>query len=300
MKNNQFKNWITAFRLRTLPLSLASIITGCGLAYYYNKFDFTISVLAIVTTIFLQVLSNIANDLGDYQNGGDANRKGPERMVQSGKITPTQMKNAVIILVILSLISALGLIFYSFKTFNTSSFIFFLLGLAAIWAAIKYTMGKNPYGYNAMGDIFVFIFFGLVAVGGSFYLQAKELPLDVIILGYTMGVFSSGVLNLNNMRDIETDKESNKNTIVVKLGLDNAKKYHAFLIISGIISALIFSIIHLQNWVNLMYIPIFIIPLIQLKNVLNLQSYSEFDPYLKKLAIFALLFSIVFSISINL
>ena len=241
---NSIKIWIQAARLRTLPLSISGIIVGSASAYYQGFSDWRIVVLALVTTLGLQVLSNYANDYGDGVKGTDANRIGEKRLVAAGVISANQMKKAVIITTILTFIFALLLIYIAFGKQNfVLSFIFILLGIAAIGAAIKYTVGNNAYGYSGFGDLFVFIFFGFVSVLGSNFLFTHYIDWKLFLPATAIGLLSVAVLNLNNMRDIENDKIAGKNTLVVKMGLENAKKYQHYLIVIPFVLLFIFSII---------------------------------------------------------
>ena len=244
------KAWIQAFRLRTLPLALSSILMGIIVSYIHDSFLLQVSIWAVITTLLLQILSNLANDYGDASKGTDnENRLGPERTVQSGKISPKSMKNAIIIFSFLSLISGLYLIWLSNIDF-IKALLFLLLGVLAIAAAIKYTVGKRAYGYSGLGDLFVFIFFGPVAVLGSFYLNSGYISYDVIFPAITVGLLSTAVLNLNNMRDLDNDKKSGKNTIVVKLGIKRAKLYHIIIVNIAFFSLLLFKNINSLHWVT--------------------------------------------------
>lgn len=230
------KNWIQAARLRTLPLSVSGIIVGSAYAYHQGFSDWRILVLALATTLGLQILSNFANDYGDGIKGTDVNRIGEKRMVAAGIITSAQMKKAVLITAVITFVLALVLIYTAFGKENFAlSLIFILLGIGSIGAAIKYTVGKNAYGYSGFGDLFVFVFFGLLSVLGTHFLYVKEIDGLLILPAVAIGCLSVAVLNLNNMRDIENDRLAGKNTLVVKLGLENAKIYHYSLVISAII-----------------------------------------------------------------
>ena len=216
-------NFIKAARLRTLPLSVSGIIVGSILGnqviYNYSELSDTSSVLlsstfwlAILTTIGFQVLSNFANDYGDGIKGSDKNRIGEERMVSSGAITPSQMKSAMVVTTMITLLFALLLIYVSFGRENFKySILFFGLGIASVAAAIKYTVGNSAYGYNGFGDVFVFLFFGLLSVMGSYFLYTKEINLKIFLPAISIGMLSTAVLNLNNLRDREEDKNNNKN-----------------------------------------------------------------------------------------
>jgi 1,4-dihydroxy-2-naphthoate octaprenyltransferase len=238
------KHWIQAARLRTLPLSISGILVGSAYAYYQHKFEWIIFVLALLTTLSFQILSNFANDYGDGIKGTDANRIGEKRLVASGEITSAQMKKAIIINGIIAFVLAVALIYFAFGQENfVYSLTFLVLGIASIAAAINYTVGNNAYGYSGFGDVFVFIFFGLVAVIGSNFLYSKSIDIKLFLPAIAIGMLSTAVLNLNNMRDIENDRNSNKNTLVVKNGLKWAKNYHYFLLVSAIIVMFVFEIL---------------------------------------------------------
>ncbi|HFS68155.1 MAG TPA: 1,4-dihydroxy-2-naphthoate octaprenyltransferase, partial [Flavobacteriia bacterium] len=219
------KHYIQAARLRTLPLSVSGIIIGSAIAWYDGHQNYLIFILAILTTIGFQIISNFANDYGDGVKGTDNdNRIGPQRALQSGAISPKQMKMAIWISLIITFFLALCLIYVSFGLSNlVYSLIFIVLGVFSIIAAIKYTVGKNAYGYSGFGDVFVFLFFGLLSTLGSYFLYTKNLDLKVFYPAISVGLLSVAVLNLNNMRDITNDKKANKNTLVVKMGSKNAK-----------------------------------------------------------------------------
>lgn len=279
------KKWIEAARLRTLPLSVSGIIVGSSYAYYQGFENWKIVVLALLTTLGFQVLSNFANDYGDGVKGTDNdNRVGPQRAIQSGAITVQEMKKGIIITALLSLISAVLLIYVSFGSENfLYSLLFFVLGIASIVAAIKYTVGKGAYGYSGFGDVFVFVFFGLVSVLGSNFLFTKQFDWFLVLPATAIGLLSVAVLNLNNMRDIENDKNSGKNTIVVKMGLQNAKGYHYFIVCTAILLMVAFSVIVEVS----VFPPLFltILMLRHLKTVYKAQTYTDFDPELKKVAL---------------
>jgi 1,4-dihydroxy-2-naphthoate octaprenyltransferase len=289
------KNWINAARLRTLPLSLSGIIVGSAYAYYQGFYDYKILILALLTTLGLQILSNYANDYGDGIKGTDANRIGEKRMVASGLISSKQMKNAVIITSIITLFLILALIYIAFGKQNFAlSLVFILLGIGSIGSAIKYTVGSNAYGYNGLGDLFVFIFFGLVSVIGSNFLYTHFLDWKLFLPASAIGFLSVAVLNLNNMRDIENDKIAGKRTLVVKMGLKIAKKYHQLLlsIASGLF--LLFSVL---TKTSLLPILIINIPLIiHVFKIHKSNSYQDFDPELKKVALSTFALSLLFAL----
>ena len=288
--------WLQAFRLRTLPLALSSIGMGAFLAVWRGYMDFIVLVLCISTTIFLQVLSNLANDLGDSINGADhAQRKGPQRTVQSGAISIKAMKRAVIIFVLLSLVSGIGLVVYTFANDWKSILSFLGIGLLAILAAIAYTIGKKPYGYAGLGDMAVLIFFGFVGVLGSYYLFTRTLSLDLVLPALTCGLLAVAVLNVNNIRDIESDRTAGKFSIPVRIGKQNAIIYHWILLFTALLSALIFSLMHLTSYLQFLYF--LAIPLIVITGR-NVADKDHLDPYLKKTALSAFLFVLLFGVGL--
>ena len=294
--------WIKAARLRTLPLSLAGIILAGFIAASLHRFDWIIFVLSILTAVLFQILSNFANDYGDGIKGTDnETRIGPQRTIQSGEISPLQMKKAIFITGVLSFISALALVTYSFGLQQLPEIlIFMILGLGAIAAAVKYTVGKNAYGYFGLGDFFVLIFFGLVSIIGGTYLYTKNLDWTLIYPALSIGFLSMAVLNLNNMRDLQTDIKAGKHTIPVKLGLENAKKYHIVLIVFPFFftQAYIFHHFH-SYWPWLFMIP-YLFLFVHLMRVIQINKSKNFDPELKKVAILTLLYAILFGIGLIL
>ncbi len=287
----KLQNWIKAFRLRTLPLAMASISLGSFLAASQGFFNLRVTFLCFLTTLFLQILSNLANDYGDSIHGADSvEREGPKRQVHSGEITKEQMQKAIIIFTILSAISGLSLIY------NQNLMIFLPLGALSIVASITYTMGKKPYGYAGLGDISVFTFFGIVGVLGSYFLQAHNFDWTLLLPAFACGFFSTAVLNVNNIRDINSDKLAGKNSIPVRLGAENARIYHCILLSLGIISAIAYTIIKYNSiwqWLFLVSIPLLFI---NAKNVVTKKTAMEIDPYLKQMAITTLIFVFTFGI----
>lgn len=294
-KPANIKAWISAFRLRTLPLALSSIGMGSFLAASIQRFNVLIFILSAVTTIFLQILSNLANDYGDSVNGADhVQRQGPSRAVQSGNISLSAMKNAIIVFVVLSLASGIYLLYMALG-WNLKTFAFFLtVGLAAILAATAYTIGRKPYGYMGLGDLSVLLFFGIVGVIGSFYLHTRLIVWDYVLPALSCGLFSMAVLNVNNIRDIESDKLAGKMSIPVRLGREKAVVYHWMLLVSGIVAALLFTYLNFDSYLQLLYLVT--IPLL-LKNAVAVEKKTEarqLDPYLKQLALTTLLFVLTF------
>lgn len=296
------KAWLSAARLRTLPLSVSGILVGSFYAFSQGLVNLWILTFALFTTLGLQVLSNFANDYGDGIKGTDnENRIGPKRAIQSGAITIKAMKKGIIITALLTLAAAITLIYLSFGRDDFAySLFFFFLGVAAITAAIKYTVGNFAYGYRGLGDLFVFIFFGLVSVLGSYFLFAKQLDNFILLPAIAIGLLSVGVLNLNNMRDQVSDAASGKNTLVVKIGGKNAKIYHYFIILAPLLLMVIFAILYNFRPVQYVFLIAYIPFLIHLKTVAQNKIPKMLDPELKKVALSTFLLSILFCISLQL
>jgi len=293
------KNWLEAFRLRTLPLALSCIGMGSFLAAFYGNFSLSVCILSLTTTLFLQILSNLANDFGDSVHGADsADREGPQRSVQRGSISSQAMFYSIIIFAIVSFISGILLLHYSVGIGSTTFYIFIGLGIAAIAAAIAYTNGKRPYGYSGLGDISVFIFFGLLGVCGTYFLHAENFEPLILLPAASCGLFATGVLNVNNIRDIKSDKLAGKNSIPVRIGKQNAKIYHTSIITIGLIAAIIFLLLT-KNFRTLLYlVPCYFFFGKHLSNIYKAETAEEFDPQLKILALSTLLFVVLFGISI--
>lgn len=291
------KHWIKAFRLRTLPLALASIGMGTFLAAASGNFRGDIFALCALTTIFLQILSNLANDYGDSIHGADgAQRVGPSRAIQSGVITPAAMKKAIAIFVVLSLASGIGLIYLAFGWSMKVFTIFMGLGVMAIIAAITYTSGSRPYGYAGLGDISVLIFFGFIAVMGSAFLYEKELRWEYVLPAISTGLFSVAVLNVNNIRDIESDRVAGKYSIPVRLGRDKAVIYHWMILAVGYLTTLAY--IGLNYSSPFQFLVLLVIPLL-IKNARAVKVHEEagaLDPFLKQMALSTLFFVVLFGL----
>ena len=291
------KKWILAARLRTLPLSLSGLILAGFIAKYEGFYQQDIFFLSLLTTLAFQVLSNFANDYGDAVKGTDDNRVGEQRAVASGLITQKEMKVAITIMVVFSLICIAALLYVSFvPNYINYIYVFIGLGVACILAAMFYTMGKKPYGYIGLGDIFVFIFFGLVAVIGGEFLYSKMFNWLNVLPAAAMGCWSVAVLNLNNMRDVENDVKNNKITIASKLGFEKSKYYQLILMTlpfvlgaayvvnlpgkDGKLSPLVFMIlIFLANSIR--------------REIFKVKKPKDYDKYLKPVAMMALFFSIL-------
>lgn len=296
------KYYVEAARLRTLPLSVSGIIVGSFIAASQDYFNWKICILALLTTIGFQIISNFANDYGDGVKGTDNNeRVGPERAIQSGAITPKQMLNAIIVSIVITLILAILLIYTSFgKNDFINLSIFFLLGILSIAAAIKYTMGKKAYGYSGFGDLFVFLFFGLLSVCGSYYLYTKQLDITILLPAISVGFLSIGVLNLNNMRDRASDIKSRKKTFVVKIGTEFAKYYHYFLLIASFLLASTFVVIEYKSPIQFLFVLAYIPIAMNASVVYKNRTPKLLDPELKKLALSTFLFAVLFGLGLIL
>jgi 1,4-dihydroxy-2-naphthoate octaprenyltransferase len=291
--------WLKAIRLRTLPLALASIAMGSFLAGGEGYFDALTLILAVLTTVFLQILSNLANDFGDTMHGADSvERTGPKRSVQSGEISASSMKRGIIITALLSFICGITLLITAIKNINITFLIFVLLGIGAILAALGYTMGKKPYGYAGLGDLFVVLFFGLVGVLGTCYLFTGNFSGIHILPAFTSGFFAAAVLNINNIRDIDSDRLAGKKSIPVRFGRKNAIFYHWSLLFTGFLFVIIYTALTYNSPFQLIFlitIPLFIK---NARDVKNKHYAADLDPSLKRMAISSLIFTLCFGIGL--
>ena len=293
----KLKYYIESFRLRTLPLSMSGILAGSFLACSFGRFKIGVFVLAMLTTVFLQILSNVSNEYGDAQHGTDnAGRVGPIRSLQSGALSAKDIKRMIALFVLLSAISGSLLVMVSFGTLNCKEGLAMLaLGALAIVAAIKYTVGKSNYGYKGWGDVAVFVFFGWVSTAGVYYLGTHTIEPAIFLPASGIGLLSVGVLNVNNLRDRLNDKECGKNTVVVKIGEKGAKIYHCVLITGAWLCLIVFTAWHarhLWNGTYLLMLPFFAM------HVLAVFRFSgrQLDVQLRNLSIMTLLLSLLFGI----
>ncbi|XOD69084.1 MAG: 1,4-dihydroxy-2-naphthoate octaprenyltransferase [Flavobacteriales bacterium AspAUS03] len=289
------KIWLYAARPRTLPLSFSGIILGSLIAFARNYGDLSIFLWACLTTLFLQVLANFANDYGDGVKGTDNDLCiGPKRAVQAGYISQSAMRGAVILFALLSFVSALVLICQSFSRNHLLVSVFFLMLIAiCIYAAIRYTVGTDAYGYKGWGDVSVFIFFGLVSVQGTYFLYVYSLDLGVLLLGLAIGLLSMAVLNLNNMRDIESDRQSGKYTLVVRIGLEKAKLYHIFLVLLPFALGGIFVLLDYKNLLQWSFFVLLPPIFSHLKRTIAVIDRRDFDPELKKVSLTTLAYALL-------
>lgn len=291
--------WLGAFRLRTLPLALSSVAMGGFLAHDAGAFRWDIFLLCIFTTVFLQILSNLANDYGDSIHGADsATRKGPSRAVQSGVITANEMRGAILIFTTLSFLSGIILLWIAFGSHWGALLFFLLLGLLSIGAAITYTVGRKPYGYSGLGDLSVLFFFGFAGVTGSYYLFTKTISVYEFLPALSLGLFAVAVLNINNIRDIESDKMAGKRSVPVRLGRKKAIIYHWALLAVAVCASLAYTLLRLTSLWQFLFVlsvPLF------LRNALAVKRNPPelLDPYLKQMAISTLLFVLLFGAGLS-
>lgn len=292
--------WLESLRPKTLPLAFASIVCGSALAYWQGVFDFAVALLALLTAGLLQILSNLANDYGDAVKGSDKeDRIGPLRGMQKGVITQAQMKRALIITVVLICITGLALVALACRTW--ADFVGFLvLGLLAIIAAITYTVGTRPYGYMGLGDISVLVFFGWLSVAGSWYLQAHTLAPLVFLPATACGLLATAVLNINNLRDIDSDRENGKNTLAVRLGPLLARRYHACLLMGALLCLALFNLVWLHSiwgWLFVLATPLLIK---QARYVARETTPEAMRPMLERTVKAALLINLLFALGVVL
>ena len=300
LNRNKTAAWLNAMRLRTLPLALATTITGVSLAYMFGGVNWLVAALTALTTTLLQINSNLANDYGDFLKGTDSDERiGPERALQSGVLKAKEMKLAIVIFSSLSLLSGLALLAIS-NIDNVAKVVLFLAGILAIYASIKYTAGSNPYGYRGLGDVSVMVFFGVLGVIGAYYLQTNQLSWSIILPAIGIGSFSAGVLNVNNTRDRLSDINSGKITLAVRLGEENSRRYQVVLMLVGVMCFLTYAILHFQyltDWIFMLSIPLF---LLNAYKVYVIREDAKLDPYLKQLALSTFLLAVLLAIGISL
>ena len=281
---------------------MSATILGSFLAYANGTYKWPVFIFGLITTLCLQVLSNLANDYGDAIKGTDnASRLGPLRVTQTGLVSRKKMITMIIIFILLSLLSGSLLIYFGLNEYNSNLYIlFFLFGITAVFAALKYTIGKKPYGYAGFGDIMVFIFFGILGVTGPYYLHSLSFPGSVLMPASAIGLFSAGVLNLNNLRDRDNDRDNGKITLVVRMGQTWAKRYHVILLFAGFLISLTYTIIYFQSIYQFLFILALPLLVSDVKKVLLNTVPVELNPELRKLALATLLFALSFGIGLIL
>jgi len=294
--------WIHATRPKTLPLAVSSTLLGSSLAEADGGFHWDVFSLAALTSVLLQILSNLANDYGDYAHGKDtADRIGPRRMVQSGEISPRTMRRAVALVGACTLMSGLILVLVGTEGSLPELKIFFVvLGIAAIAAAWNYTNGSHPYGYRGWGDLFVFLFFGLTGTAGTYILHTHRFPADILLPGASVGFLSTGVLNVNNLRDQATDAQTGKRTMVVLMGTQRAKIYHAVLLVLAVLSGCLYTLINYRSGIQ--YLFLLSLPFLYrhgLAVIHNTRS-EDLNLELRNLSLTTFFFSVTFGIGVLL
>ncbi len=296
------KTWISAFRLRTLPLAFSCIIMGSALADYYGYFRIEIFILALLTTLSLQILANLANDFGDFHHGVDnSSRIGPDRVMQQGLVTKNQMITMMLIFTGLSSIFGVWLIIKGVVGhYSGSGVILAALGLGAIAASLKYTVGNNPYGYVGFGDFFVFLFFGLVGVTGVYFLHTNTYDIKMLLPAVSIGLLSTGVLNINNMRDREQDELHGKLTLAVKLGDTNARLYHLIIMGMSVVSIILFTDFYILSPFRFLFMLIYPFIIYQAIRIKLTRDNATLDPHLKLLSLSTFALSILYWIGLRL
>ena len=300
MTNEKLKIWWETARPKTLPLALASIFTGSALGYWANPqgFNGLVMALCLLTTILLQVLSNFANDYGDHQKGSDTEERiGPLRGIQKGAISAKELKWGLILMVVASFLSGSFLIGIAYESLS-DLLAFAGLGILAIVAAITYTVGAKPYGYMGLGDISVLVFFGLLGVGGTYYLQTHSIDSHIILPAIGSGLLASAVLNINNLRDIEQDAKAGKNTLAVRLGAYKGRVYHCILLSVAALCYLAFAVATAISWTN--YLFVLAMPLLAKHAIFVYRSQQprELRPMLAQMSMISLLINILFSLGL--
>lgn len=291
--------WLSAMRPKTLPLACSSIFLSSAIANYHGFFNSTIFALALLTAVLLQIISNLANDYGDAVSGADnSQRVGPKRVMQSGQVSKYNMQQAIVIACIAATVSGLSLLTVAFSTNTYLLIIFILLGAVAIIGAITYTMGTSPYGYKGLGDIAVFMFFGWLAVVGGYYLYTQQFLMTLLLPASACGLFSASVLNINNMRDLNSDKAVGKNTLAVYMGHQKAHIYHGCLLASAFLCLAMYIVIEqlpVLTWLYLLTLPMFLRIFEQAKHY---QQATLMNQLLKFSVLTTLLASVLFSIGL--
>ena len=298
-----FRAYISSSRPATLLLAIACALLGNALALFAGVFSVAIFVLTMLTAMSLQILSNLANDYGDYQKGTDkvGQRIGPVRALQKGEITAAHLKGMIVFSIVLTICFGVALLYFALSSKDILYVLAFaFLGIASIWAAIKYTAGRNPYGYRGLGDLFTFIFFGPVGIVGGYFLQTHQVDFVPWLPGIGFGILTIMVINVNNMRDARNDLLAGKVTIPIILGDRGAKHYHAFLTLGALLCFLGFALIYMQYWYQYLFALVFL-PLLQcVADIYKIQENIKYAPYLKRTVILSFLLVVAFSFCINL
>jgi 1,4-dihydroxy-2-naphthoate octaprenyltransferase len=238
--------WIVGARVKTLPAAVAPVLIGTS---YAEKINWSNAFLALVVSLFLQIAVNFANDYSDGVRGTDTHRIGPVRLVASGLASASSVKAAALISFLIAAIAG-------FVLALTISPWLFLVGATSIWAAWGYTGGKKPYGYFGFGELSVFIFFGLVATVGSYYIQTEQFNWQIFLLALPVGTLSCAILAINNLRDLPQDKLVGKRTMAVRIGEKNTRVFFMLLLVTAQVTALAAASISLLALITLICAPI--------------------------------------------
>lgn len=296
----KLKLWIQAARLRTLPLSVSGIIVGSALAFSSVGFNAMLFGLLMLTTILLQVLSNFANDVGDYEHGTDnAERIGPQRGLQAGGLSLKEMKCGVAVAAVVAFLSGVAMLYTAFGI-DANFWAFLAFGILTIIAALRYTMGRNPYGYRGLGDVMVLVFFGWATTIGSYYIICQQITWQILVLGFGIGFLSMGVLNINNMRDAETDAKTGKRTIIVKLGVKFGQVYHLILCVLGVSAFAVCILADRKPLALLWILPPAVLLIMHGIRIFTCSNVKTIDPELKKLSLSTLLMAVLFGLCVVL
>lgn len=290
---NKFRAAVASMRLRTLPLSTGGVLLGILLATADFRVDVWVAVLIVLTTVCLQILSNLSNELGDVLHGTDtADRKGPQYGLNGGVLTIGEMKVLIGVFVGLCILFGTMMTLRSFGTLlELTPILVLLMGAGAIMGAMKYTLGRNPYGYRGLGDVYVFLFFGLVAVMGGFFVASHTLFWRLLLPGAAVGCFSVGVLNVNNIRDMETDAP-NRVTTAIRLGEKKAKIYQTILIVLGWVLMLAYCQLRMFSWWHYLFVVTLPLYVLHLRGVWQ-RTGKALDPMLPLLVISTFLFCLL-------
>lgn len=297
------KDWITAFRLRTLFLAVATVVLGSGMALHEGSFSMITFMLTLLLAVSIQILANLANDLGDFQKGTDTTgrRQGPARTLQSGKISSREMKGAIVVFSLICIITGLSLISNIISYISISSAAILIgLGGVSILAALFYTLGKHAYGYKGWGDLLAFLFFGPVPVIGTYFLHTHQFSFQPVLPAIGIGLISAMILNINNMRDIENDRSSGKITMAVKLGINKAKLYHGILTLASFFFFFSYNNLYEPTpWYRYLYLLVFLF-LFRIMDSIRKKSGHALDPYLRLTSLSGFLLALLFSVCINI
>ena len=290
MKIDKIKIWIEAARPKTLWASVAPVIIGTAMAYSDGKWDPIIAILTMFSAVLIQIGTNFANDYFDFFKGADTNKRiGPVRATSSGLVKPETMKIAFFVAFLLSVI-------FGFYLIGRGGWPILIIGTFSVLFGILYTGGPFPLGYKGLGEIFVLIFFGPIAVGGTYYLQTLEINLTVILAGLSPGLISTALLTVNNLRDIHTDKKAGKRTLAVRFGPIFARTEYILTISLACIMPLILLVVDPGHPYSLVAILVIVLAGPPIKVVLFDEISSELNNALASTGKILLFYSLVFSL----